>query len=342
MSQYTIKPAQAQGYDPADVLHDLSNSGRENPWAELKLQTSIMSTVLQLIDPEAGKRMSLCADTLFFRTPANGHRMTLDSAKFCRARLCPICQWRRALKYAGQAYKVTQYLARQRAEQHSKPYSWIMMTFTLRNVPGKELSAGLNMITDGWRKMSRTKAWKQAIRGSMRSIEITYNNSRNDYHHHMHVMAAVLPSYFSSRYYIAQDQWRTMWREACGVNYDPQCEVHKVRQRGAANIEGMLWAAIAETMKYTCKTSNMIDPSDIEKSVKIIEYLYLASRGRRFAGFTGCVKEARKALKMDDVEEGDLLHVNDDLSGDEADAIIPYTWYMGPRVYLKPSAKKGG
>lgn len=334
MQYHTTQAPAGQLYDPADVLHDLSATGRENPWAELKMQSQIMATALQLIDEGPGQRMALCADTLFFRRKEAGG-LVLDTARFCRARLCPVCQWRRSLKYAGQAYQIVQWLDKRRASQHAKPYAWLMLTLTIRNVAGDQLSAGLDQLQKGWRAISRSKPWARVVRGAMRSVEITYNADREDYHPHMHIMCAVLPSYFSSREYIAQDEWRTLWQESAGLDYAPQVDVHRVRRRGEASDSGALWAAIAETMKYTCKSRDLLDPSDVDKTVEVLSHLYRAAKGRRFAGFTGEVREARKALKLDDVEDGDLIHVGIQDTNEDTAPVIAWGWYTGPRLYLK-------
>ena len=107
----------------------------------------------------------------------------------------------------------------------SRTQLWLLLTLTVRNCSGADLSATLDTIAKGWDRLCKTQRYKRAVRGTMRAVEITYNRSTGQYHPHMHVLCAVLPSYYTSRDYIRQAQWSDMWRDAARLDYNPVVDV---------------------------------------------------------------------------------------------------------------------
>ena len=194
-----------------EVLHDVTAAGREQPWAQHKAEAQLVALALWDRATPTAARMHACADTLFFQRREGGE-LRLRNAHFCRARLCPVCQWRRSLKCFGQVSLVVSSMQAQRSAAGLQPWRWLLITLTVRNCSGCDLSATLDLLQSGWGRMSRRRRWQRAVRGSFRAIEITYNRSSGTYHPHMHILCAVLPSYFSSRDYIPQGELIEMWR----------------------------------------------------------------------------------------------------------------------------------
>ncbi|MCQ6444284.1 protein rep, partial [Vibrio parahaemolyticus] len=113
-----------------------------------------------------------------------------------------MCQWRRSLKMYGQLHQIVDAMQADRVAAGRKPYNWALITITVRNCGPDELSSTLDLLAQGWGRMSRVKAWQRAVQGTMRAVEITYNRTDGTYHPHMHILACVLPSYWHSRAYI--------------------------------------------------------------------------------------------------------------------------------------------
>lgn len=307
------------------ILHDISSTGKVRPWAAHKADAQLLSYALELSDPTAAQRVRHCADTLWFRRHEDG-TLRLDSAQFCRVRLCPVCQWRRSLKMYGQLHQVVKYLAQQRHAAGAEPYAWVLLTLTVQNCATSELSNTLDTIAAGWDRLGKTKAFKRAVRGTMRAVEITYNRETNTYHPHMHVLCCVLPSYFTSRDYISQSQWSDMWQAAARLDYHPIVDVR--RATGTAG-------SLAEVAKYACKPSDYLDPSDIDAMAVIVGTLHRVCARRRFAAWTGVLRQAHHALHLDDIDGGDLVKVGP-LDGESAAgaAVWSWDWYAGPRLYI--------
>ena len=70
--------------------------------------------------------------------------------------------------------------------------------------------------------------------------------------------------------------------------------------------------------------------------VQYVSAFLSALTGRRLCSFTGVFDRVRKQLSLDDVENGDLIHVDaDDLRSDVAYMIVRYSWKAGFYVLLE-------
>ena len=313
----------------ADILEDKDAKGRPRPWQQHKEEAQLLSVVYNLAgDPAKAGRLRGCANSLAFGRNEDG-QLRLQNAAFCRVRLCPICQWRRSLKVYGQTIEIVKYLAEQRAAAGQKPYTYIMLTLTVPNVPGETLGSEITAIHKGWQRIMQRASVRAAVRGWMRGTEVTRNAENGTYHHHIHTVLAVMPSYFTSRRYISQDKWLQLWRDA---TRDPSITQVDVRR-----CYGSAEAAAAEISKYTAKVSDYIRPDDVDTMQRTVEELDKALAHRRFVAWGGCMKDAHSALRMDDAENGDLLHIGEDAEAAAAanEALLVWDWVPGPRVYLK-------
>jgi plasmid rolling circle replication initiator protein Rep len=330
----TIPSCDRQGVaiiKPGDVLHDTGRTGRTIPWHEHKQQAMALAAGLLDRHPEQAARMERCADRLTFRRdwsdPAQPGRLRLAQAHFCRVRLCPMCQWRRSLKMHGQLRQCIDYLDRQRAREGRRPYRYILLTLTVRNAAGPDLAAALDALQEGWQRLLRRAPVRKVVQGYVRAVEITYNRTRDDYHPHIHALLAVNPSYFTGRDYLPHATWRDLWQQSARLDYAPQVDAR--RASGGPD-------AIAEVAKYATKASDYLIPDDIDRMADVLDTLLTSCAKRRFAGWGGCLGDAHRALQLDDVEDGDLVHTGYDDAGesDAGAALWSWDWYVGPRLYI--------
>lgn len=297
------------------VLVDRSNSGRIRPWAVQKLNAEYVAFAYEDINPAKAKRIRECASWLSYVRGDDGS-MKLHDARFCRVRLCPICQWRRSLKTFAQMSKVLDVAKAQ-------GYEFLFLTLTMRNVRAEELSKGLDRILEAFRRLMQYKRIKSAIKGFYRGCEITHNMHDDTYHPHLHVVLAVKPSYFKKAY-ISQADWAELWRKALGVEYTPIIDIR--RCRGGAK-------AIAEACKYAVKPSDIINVDDWELTVDSLRVLDVALDRRRFIGLGGILKEIHKQLQLDDMENGDLLHTSEEEKIEPTGEEIIFFWNGYSRRY---------
>lgn len=308
-----------------DVLQDIGRNGRAKPWAQEKALASVLWYSYLDINPAKAARILDCANSLHFTRDEAGN-LSLKDARFCRVRLCPICQWRRSLKVYGQTADVLRYLAQQRAQANRKPYAYLLLTLTIRNIPAELIRQTLDDISMAWQRITQRQEVRQAVNGSMRTVEITYNAETGTYHPHIHALLCVRPSYFHSRQYIPQQRWLALWREAMR---DPQIMEVDIRRSYGSDEK-----AIAEVSKYTAKPGDYIDPNDLDRMHQLVEVLDTAVAHRRFVSWSGVMKQAHQALGLDDAENGDLVHVESETEAANGTSLW-FDWYAGPRLYMK-------
>lgn len=264
-------------------------------------------------------RVSDCGTFLEFYKSSEGAK--LQHANFCRDRLCPMCNWRRSMKIFAQNSQIMNVL------QH-QGYQFIFLTLTVRNCSGEDLPRTVGAIFDGWRFLyNKCSKFRKICAGSFRSLEVTRNLDIGTYHPHLHVILAVRPDYFSGRNYISTAEWSKIWRSCCDLSYDPIVDVRKIK----ADVRGIA-GAVAEVSKYAAKDKDYLTGTFEEMMSSVVAFLESLS-GRRLVGRTGCFKQVAQQLKLDDVENGDLVHVEgEQLRSDLAYAVVRYFWRCG--VYV--------
>lgn len=310
-----------------EVLSDKSSTGRERPWAEKKLANELLSCVYEYgeISLMKAARLQHCGKFLHFIIREDGSKR-LEYMDSCKVRLCPLCAWRRSLKIGANVRKLLNSM--------DGKYAYIFLTLTVKNCEGDKLSETIDQMMEGWHKLTSKKAFKQAVKGWFRALEITHNIDRKSsaydtFHPHFHVLLAVNKSYFTSKEYIIQAKWTELWKKAIRTNYTPVVDVRKVK--------GANGAAVAEVAKYTVKDKEYIIPEEWDLTVRTVQVLDAAMDGRRLIAFGGVMKEHHKKLNLDDEIDGNLINVDgtekDDLSDREQRTV--FAWLSGYSQYIR-------
>lgn len=294
----------------SQVLADVSATGKTRNWKLHKLHNSYVSMAYEEINPKKAKRMKDCANWLAFWRKEDG-TMKLHDARFCRVRLCPICQWRRSLKTFGQMSQVLDLAT-------ADGYQFIFLTLTMQNCDGEALSDELTHILLSYNRLMKYKDVRAICKGFYRGLEVTHNIISDTYHPHIHAIIAVKSTYFRGAYYISQEKWTALWQRALQESYTPIVDVRKCK--GGAK-------AIAEACKYAVKPSDILNMDDWDMTVDTLRILDKALENRRFVGLGGILKDLHKSLHLDDPEDGDLVHLEGEKQAEEATAEeIVYFW----------------
>ena len=319
--------------ETGELLEDVSATGRKRPWREHRMAKIGLIELFHLgekhghlLSESRMKDLEECADELLFLQDAEGNRR-LKQGNFCRIRVCPMCNWRRSLKLFSQVSAVTDAIL---AEKKAR---FIFVTLTVQNVRGDvlrdtidRLNKAFSYITANSRTFAPAKKLKENLLGYMKAEEITYNADRDDFHPHIHAILEVRPSYFRGDNYIKQKDWTALWRASLGVDYDPLVDVR--------NIKGGTAKAVAEVAKYPVKMDGILKIKDKEKAAKALVELYSAIFRRRLVTFGGDFKEYRKRLQLDDVETGDLIHVEAEEKAFNPVAQILFKWRADVGAYI--------
>lgn len=292
------------------------------------------------------ERVENCATWLTFRVL--GDKRQLQSANFCRLRLCPMCIARGALARGKLLSKVMDVV------QVEHKCQYIFVTLTIQNVTGDELGNAISQLCQGWHRLLMQKPVQRAFKGTFRAIEITRNNEPGSewygtYHPHIHAVVAVENDYFkpNSPLYFSHDDIMARWRQVMRLDYDPVVNVkatyenskkkRKKKGKGKVGDNEASRGAVLEAAKYATKDSDYISDklSDDEAVQVVIDYTN-ALRHRRLTAFSGWFKETAQRLKADDLDHVDLVHDAEEetIREDLAEVIEEYGWHFGAGDYV--------
>uniref|UniRef100_UPI003F691352 protein rep n=1 Tax=Streptococcus pluranimalium TaxID=82348 RepID=UPI003F691352 len=171
------------------VLTDVNSRGKDRNWRGRK----IMSLKLADIFKELGYRKSLierlssCGEVLKFIQLEDGS-LKLYQAYFCKNKLCPMCNWRRSMKYSYQSSRIVDEAIKQEPKAR-----FLFLTLTVRNVKGEDLNKTLTSLTQSFDRLFRRAKVKKNLLGYLRSIEVTHNEKEKTYHPHIHVLMMIRP-----------------------------------------------------------------------------------------------------------------------------------------------------
>lgn len=289
------------------VLVDRSQSGKVRPWREHKLENLQYGDYLQILHYKKAHRVKECGEVLRFVEDKNGHKK-LAQTWFCHSRLCPLCNWRRAMKQSNQ---LTQILAE--AVKQRKTGRFLFLTLTVENTTGNQLKSELRQMGRAIRDLMRYKKPAKNLLGYVRSTEVTINHETDKpmYHHHMHVLLFMKSSYFTGiDNYISRAEWAGYWQRAMKLTYVPIVNVEAVKPNVKRQKNSLL-ASAQETAKYQVKSKDILTNNQ-EQDLQVIDDLEQALAGSRQISYGGLLKEIRKQLQLEDVENGDLINTDSD------------------------------
>lgn len=285
-------------------------------------------------------RMSACGDQLeFMYNPTTG-KTSIKRASLCRDRLCPVCSWRLSMKRTNEMQQtITHLLSKQ-------DYKGIMLTLTVKNCTRDAIRDTIKHLCSSYSRLSKHRAWKRYIRGSARSIEITYSPKNDDYHPHIHALLLVDGGY---RCELTQQDFAAMWRTAARLDYTPIVDVRYTYAKAetAENDTDELneAEAILQTDKLSAMSDGIIEatkyalkPSALRRILADEQLNSIAAQlaGHRLISYGGDIKTARAELLYADEES--LKDETDDLPLEEVGSTelhrLAYQWSSDTQSYV--------
>lgn len=302
------------------VLLDQTKSGKDRNWRGRKLLSLRLADIFQELGYKQSliQRIQFCGELLQFIQQEDGS-LKLYQAYFCKNKLCPMCNWRRSMKYSYQTSRIIDEAIKQKPKGR-----FLFLTLTVKNVPGDALNDTISQLTKSFDRLFRRAKVQKNLLGYLRSVEVTHNAEQDTYHPHIHVLMMVRPSYFQSKSdYITQAEWSKMWSQSLKVDYVPMVDIRAVKETGKG-----LKGAILETAKYPIKPIKL----DIDNK-QVVDDLYNGLYRKRQLGYGGLFKTIKKQLQLDDVENGDLIHTTDNNDLSIGMKIIAY-WNVARQDYV--------
>lgn len=296
-----------------EVFKDTSKTGKDRKWRERKLQNINLAKAFKELEYKINENVFSCAEVLKYKEQADGS-LKLYQTWFCKNKLCPICNWRRAMKYSYQTSLIVDEAIKRRPKGR-----FLFLTLTVKNVLGEELNQTMSELAKSFDRLFRRAKVKKNMLGYIRATEVTRNDTREDFHPHMHILIFVKSSYFNKGDYISQNEWSEMWQKSAKLDYTPVVDIKavKTKVKNEYDPNGMK-KAILETAKYPTK------PTDYNTDeIEVVRDLHEGMHRKRLISFGGLFKEIRKELNLDNVEEGDLINTSEeDTVSDTAKEIV--------------------
>jgi plasmid rolling circle replication initiator protein Rep len=303
------------------LLSEISH--RDQPWDVHRLQADEVARLYAMARGQAferlGVRVAECSRWLEFALNPDRDSgevvFRLQTARFCRVRYCPVCQWRRSLMW------VARFMKRVMIPDFPKG-RWLFLTLTVRNVPLDQLRGTLKEMNVAWKRVIQLKAWPGL--GFIRSTELT--RASNDYAHpHFHALLYVSPSYFTSRRYISHERWVSMWRKALRADYDPTVHIKVWKSKTITDQETGVERELApvEGIKYAVKPCDLIgdgEPADADW----LALLTKQTENLRFLATGGVLKDA---LREQDETNDDLIQPDGESTKEEAEELARW-WFL--------------
>ena len=232
-------------------LSDLSP--KDKPWDVHRLQADKVSFSYGQAGLEKySHRIQDCSKWLQFAFHDSEHgqlTLKLFNARFCRVRLCPICQWRRSLMWLARFFRILPDFRRDNPK-----IEFLFLTLTVKNCELSDLRQTIASMQSAWNKLSRRKVYPAVA--SIRSLEVT-KAADGLAHPHFHCLLAVPSSYFG-RSYLSQQKWTDLWKSCLKVDYTPIVDIRKVKILKDSDLD----SAFRETLKYSVKPADLISDPD--------------------------------------------------------------------------------
>ena len=293
-----------------------SLSEKDKPWDKHRKNADIVSDYYKQggMDSHA-ERVSLCSQLLEFKiVPAKQgeqQKLKLASAKFCRVRHCPICQWRRSLRWKAKAYEN---LPKVVADYPGG--RWMFLTLTMKNCQLTDLRETLHHLNQSFRRLTQLKAFPGI--GWIKSVEITRGRDGKSAHPHLHCLILLKDSYYKEDY-LSKSDWIALWKQCLRVDYSPILDVKAVQA------ESSPVGLIAEILKYQCKESDLV--ADCDWFLEYVKQVH----GTRAVGVGGVLRDYFRELE----EEPEDLIGHDEESDDEVEPeSLYFRWNRKIKKYV--------
>ena len=282
-------------------------SFRDKPWDKHRNNADCLLNCYRTDEfIQYAERMLQCSTCLFYNIIQDPLQtlIKLKDTRFCRVRYCPVCQWRRSLRWKAKAHQAMPLITLE-----YPLHRWLFLTLTVRNCPIKELRQTLKWMNQSWKRMTKLK--KFPAFGWIRSTEIT-KGIDNSAHPHFHCLLFVKPHYFQD-YYLSQQDWTHLWQKSLKVDYSPLVDIRRVN--------GNPDSIIPEVLKYTVKESDLLDGQswflELTRQMHNMRNINIGGVLKPF------LKDSLEREPQDLIGKDDG---NDDDDDDDSDGVIQFSW----------------
>ncbi|HDE7266776.1 TPA: protein rep [Staphylococcus aureus] len=283
-------------------------------YTQKKLRNQLLQTLISKhVSDKSFERIKECNTFLFMVADKTMEKTKLHRSNNCDNRFCPICAWKKSRKNALKISVLMQYL------REEKNKDFVFLTLTAPNVKADELDDEIKHYNKSFQRLMQRKEVKNAVRGYVRKLEVTYNKDRDDYHPHFHVILVVDKQYFNNKnQYIKRDRWLELWQKSTKNNLITQVDVRKVKATDNKK-------EVSEIAKYSAKDSDYLEDE------KVFDTFYKSLSGKRLIVYSGLFKDASKLYENKELEKYKEL--------DPTQYIYQIFYHWGRQDYIQTEKK---
>jgi plasmid rolling circle replication initiator protein Rep len=249
-------------------------------WSDLKCLGEQIANNLESVDEHKAKKLRECCRSLEAGERADPITGAIELYPFtrwsCGLRICPICQWRKTLRWRSKLFNALPKLTIKYPNAR-----FIHLTLTVKDCVLSDLKSEIATLNQAYARLLRAKDLA-GVMGWVKAISIRLKSNRAQ--PHLHVLLMV-PYSYATHYYISDDTWRVLWMKTLKANYLPEVEA-----RFLDGFEG-----VKDTIRYIFDIKDFVESANnhhalIAVSEQIAD-LRLISTGGIFRGIKGSAQK---------------------------------------------------
>lgn len=252
----------------------------------------MMSDFIEFMEDKNLKldRLKECGNFIKFQSSEDKTKFILAGGNFCNNRFCPFCSWLKAKRTAFELLELIKVV------EYTEKLAFIFITLTVPNVSREKLREEIECFNKSFKRLFETKEFKAFNKGFIRKLEITYNEERNDYHPHFHLVVAVNKSYFTSRDYMSKRRLLELWQRATRNPNITQVDIKPCRMDTIKQV--------MELATYSAKQG------DLYSSKEVFDGFYEGLFRKKLLVYNGIFKEYKKKIDIGEVDPTQVIELN--------------------------------
>lgn len=252
----------------------------------------MMSDFIEFMEDKNLKldRLKECGNFIKFQSSEDKTKFILAGGNFCNNRFCPFCSWLKAKRTAFELLELIKVV------EYTEKLAFIFITLTVPNVSREKLREEIECFNKSFKRLFETKEFKAFNKGFIRKLEITYNEERNDYHPHFHLVVAVNKSYFTSRNYMSKRRLLELWQRATRNPNITQVDIKPCRMDTIKQV--------MELATYSAKQG------DLYSSKEVFDGFYEGLFRKKLLVYNGIFKEYKKKIDIGEVDPTQVIELN--------------------------------
>lgn len=252
----------------------------------------LMSDFIEFMEDKNLKldRLKECGNFIKFQASEDKTKFILSGGNFCNNRFCPFCSWLKAKRTAFELLELIKVV------EYTEKLAFIFITLTVPNVTRESLREEIENFNKSFKRLFQTEEFKAFNKGFIRKLEVTYNEERNDYHPHFHLVVAVNKSYFKSRDYMSKRRLLELWQRATRNPAITQVDIKPCRMDTVKQI--------MELATYSAKQG------DLYSSKEVFDGFYEGLFRKKLLVYNGIFKEYKKKIDTGEVDPAQVIELN--------------------------------